>query len=82
MSPNEPSLPSSVIDLAILARLFEEHRPKLVAMVQRRMDPRLAARVGAEEVVNEAFLVAGRRWPASTTCGVGRRWEASVRGSR
>src|SRR5262245_3156403 len=62
MSPNEPSLPSSVVDLALLGRLFEEHRPKLVAMVQRRMDPALAGRIDAESVVNEAFLQARRKW--------------------
>src|SRR4051812_41340737 len=62
MSPNEPSSPSTVVDLAILGRLVEEHRAKLVAMVRRRMDPVLAAKVGAEDVVNEAFLVARRKW--------------------
>jgi RNA polymerase sigma-70 factor (ECF subfamily) len=63
MSSNEPSLPSTVVDLAILGRLFEEHRPKLVAMVRRRIDPALAGRIDAEELVNEAFLVARRKWP-------------------
>src|SRR2546430_15777513 len=63
MIPNDPSLPSSVIDLAFLGRLFEEHRPKLVAMVGRRMDPALAGRIDAEEVVTEAFLLARRKWP-------------------
>jgi RNA polymerase sigma-70 factor (ECF subfamily) len=63
MSPNEPPLPSTVVDLAILGRLFEEHRPKLVAMVRRRIDPALAGHLDAEGVVNEAFLVARRKWP-------------------
>jgi RNA polymerase sigma-70 factor (ECF subfamily) len=62
MSPDESS-PSTVRDLAILGRLFEEHRPKLLAMVRRRIDPALAAKVSAEDVVNEAFLVARRKWP-------------------
>ena len=61
MSPNDP-LPSTVVDLAILGRLFEEHRPKLLAMVRRRLDPALAGRIDAEGVVNEAFLVARRKW--------------------
>lgn len=62
MSPNEP-LPSAVVDLAILGRLFEEHGPKLLAMVRRRLDPALAGRIDAEGVVNEAFLAARRQWP-------------------
>jgi RNA polymerase sigma-70 factor (ECF subfamily) len=63
MNPDEPSS-STVHDLAMLGRLFEEHRAKLVAMVQRRIDPALAAKVGAEDILNEAFLVARRKWPA------------------
>ena len=52
---------SSIADLALLGKLFEEHRPRLLAMVQRRMDPALAARVGAEDLLNEAFLLARGR---------------------
>jgi hypothetical protein len=37
-------MPSSVGDLAALGKLIEEHRPKLGAMLQRRIDPALAAR--------------------------------------
>ncbi len=55
-------MPPSITDLALLGRLFEEHRPQLLAMVQRRMDPALAARVGAEDILGEAFLQARRRW--------------------
>ncbi len=53
---------SSVTDLALLGRLFEEHRPRLLAMVERRMDPALRARVGPEDVLNDAFLQARSRW--------------------
>lgn len=63
MNPNE-SLPSTVADLALLGRLFKEHRPKLLAMVRRRLDPTLEGRIDAEGVVHEAFLVASRRWSA------------------
>jgi RNA polymerase sigma-70 factor (ECF subfamily) len=62
MPPDEGSLPSSVVDLAVLGKLLEEHRPKLLAMVRRRLDPALAGRVDAEDVVNEAFFQARRRW--------------------
>lgn len=54
---------SSLADLAALGQLFEDHRPRLLAMVQRRLDPALAARVTAEDVLSEAFLQARRRWP-------------------
>jgi len=51
-----------VADLAQLAILFEEHRPKLLAMVRRRSDHRLAARRDPEDIVNEAFLKAQAAW--------------------
>ena len=50
---------SSVSELAALAKLFEEHRERLLAMARRRIDPALAARVDAEDVLGEAFLRAG-----------------------
>jgi RNA polymerase sigma-70 factor (ECF subfamily) len=53
---------SSIADLALLGRLFEEHRSRLLAMVQRRLDPALAARIDAEDILNEAFLLARSRW--------------------
>jgi RNA polymerase sigma-70 factor (ECF subfamily) len=64
MSCEESAPPSSVADMALLGKLFEEHRPRLLAMVQRRLDPALAARVSAEDVLSDAFLEARRRWTA------------------
>ncbi len=55
---------SSIVDLAVLGKLFEEHRPKLLAMVRRRLDPALAPRIDAEDVLSEAFLTARRKWDA------------------
>jgi RNA polymerase sigma-70 factor (ECF subfamily) len=49
-------------DLAALGKLLEEHRPRLLLMVQRRLDPALARRLDAEDVLSEAFLLARRRW--------------------
>jgi len=57
-----PNPPSSVSELAALAKLFEDHRARLLAMVRRRIDPALAARVDPEEVLAEAFLRAVDRW--------------------
>src|SRR5262245_58901528 len=54
--------PMSVADLAALARLFQQHRARLLAMLRRRIDPRLAARIDAEGVLNGAVVAAHRKW--------------------
>ena len=54
----------SVADMADLGRLLEEHRSKLLAVVQRRLDPALARRISPEDVLSDAFLQARRRWPS------------------
>jgi RNA polymerase sigma-70 factor (ECF subfamily) len=51
-----------VSELAALAKLFDGHRARLLAMVRRRIDPALAARVDPEDVLGEAFLRASARW--------------------
>jgi RNA polymerase sigma-70 factor (ECF subfamily) len=48
--------------MAELARLIEECRPKLSAMVQRRLDPALAPRLSAEDILSDAFLLARQKW--------------------
>ena len=52
----------TVSELASVGRLFEEYRPRLLAMVQRRIDPTLAVRIDPDEILNEAFLQACRKW--------------------
>lgn len=64
MTGEESSLPSSVADWAALGQLLEEHRIRLLAMLQRRIDPRLNLRLDPEEILSEAFLHARRRWSA------------------
>src|ERR1700752_313886 len=60
---SEESLPApSIADIAILGKLFEEHQPRLLAMLERRLDPKLAPRVSAEDILNNAFLEARRKW--------------------
>src|SRR5207244_9467827 len=44
-----------------LPALFEHFRPRLRQMVRLRMDPRLAARVDASDVLQEAFMDAARQ---------------------
>lgn len=51
-------------EFGVLGSLLTEHAPGLLAMVRRRMDPALAARIGAEDVLQDAFLLARTRWRA------------------
>jgi RNA polymerase sigma-70 factor, ECF subfamily len=51
-----------VSELAALAKLFEGHRARLLAMVRRRLDIALAGRVDPEDILGEAFVRAGARW--------------------
>jgi RNA polymerase sigma-70 factor (ECF subfamily) len=46
---------------AVFARLFEHFRPRLRRMVELRLDPRVAGRVDASDVLQEAYLDAERR---------------------
>jgi RNA polymerase sigma-70 factor (ECF subfamily) len=53
---------TSPADLAALGAILHQYRPELLAMVQRRLDPALAGRLDAEDILSEAFLQARRRW--------------------
>ena len=55
--------PVDVVDLATLGKMFEEHRPKLLAMIERRSDPALAARRHPDDILQNAYLKAQERWP-------------------
>ena len=59
--PN-PTL-SALAGEAILAGAFERLRPRLLAMIGRRVGSKLAARIDPEGVVQEAYLRARSRWP-------------------
>jgi RNA polymerase sigma-70 factor (ECF subfamily) len=45
-------------DQAAWGDLLERHRPRLYRMVELRLDPRLRARLGASDVIQEAYLIA------------------------
>ncbi|MBI3469374.1 MAG: sigma-70 family RNA polymerase sigma factor [Planctomycetes bacterium] len=62
--PERDPPPTADSDADRLASLFETHRQRLRAMVQRRLDPRLAARICADDVLQEAFFLAQRKWLA------------------
>jgi RNA polymerase sigma-70 factor (ECF subfamily) len=53
---------ASVYVPATLGRLLDENRRKLLAMLERRIDKGLNARIDAEEVYQEGCIVALRRW--------------------
>jgi RNA polymerase sigma-70 factor (ECF subfamily) len=70
MARQEGKLPSSVSEVVRLAQVFEQYRPRLLAMVRRRLDPALAARVDPEDIVGEAFLRAQARWSTHDVAGL------------
>jgi RNA polymerase sigma-70 factor (ECF subfamily) len=52
-------MPSSVADLAALGKMLEEHRPRLLAMLRRRIN---SAPIDPEDILQETLLLARRRW--------------------
>ena len=48
---------------AVLAELFDMHRPRLERMVNLRMDHRLHARLDASDVLQEAYIDLAQRLP-------------------
>jgi RNA polymerase sigma-70 factor (ECF subfamily) len=60
---SEP-IPHSVADLAEFGRLFDEYRPRLLAMLKRRIDPHLRARFDPEDILQDAYLAAQNKWGA------------------
>jgi RNA polymerase sigma-70 factor (ECF subfamily) len=63
---NDSAADSSLVDLAALGKMLQEHWPALRTIVHRRLDPRLANRIDPEEVLGEAFLRARHRWAKFT----------------
>jgi RNA polymerase sigma factor (sigma-70 family) len=59
-----------VVDVATLGKIFEEHKPKLLAMIQRRSDPALSARRNPEDILQNAYLRAQDRWPDFKNSGM------------
>ena len=51
-----------VAGLAALGKIFEENRPRLLSMLQRRSDRALSARRDAEDILNQAYMRAQARW--------------------
>jgi RNA polymerase sigma-70 factor (ECF subfamily) len=70
MSREEGGEPLSVADVAALTTMFEEHRSRLLVMLQSRIDPAMAARLSADDVLHETFFLARRRWHRFATSGM------------
>lgn len=64
MPSGDVPAPGSLASLAALGKLLDEHRPKLLLMVQRRIDPRLAVRLDPDVILQDAYLRARGRWDA------------------
>lgn len=62
--------PGPLPDNAPLEQHFAHHAPALRSMLQRRIDPRLGARLDADDVLQETFLVAQRKWPGFAASGL------------
>lgn len=60
---NQP-VTDSVAQMAQLGLVLQEHRPRLLAMLRRRIDPTLAKRIDAEDLLSKVYVLAGRRWQA------------------
>ena len=54
---------SSIADLATLGRLFDEYRPRLLGMLERRIDMALRARIDPQDILQQAYLTAHVKWP-------------------
>ena len=54
---------SSIGDLATLGRLFDEYRPRLLGMLERRIDPSYRARIDPQDNLQQAYLAAHTQWP-------------------
>ncbi|HJT32967.1 MAG TPA: sigma-70 family RNA polymerase sigma factor [Pirellulales bacterium] len=63
MTSDDLNPPSSLGEMAALAAVWQDHRAKLLAMIQRRISPSLSSRLDPEDVLSEAFLEAQRKWP-------------------
>jgi RNA polymerase sigma-70 factor, ECF subfamily len=46
----------------VVSELFEQHRPRLLEIVRRRIDPALALRVDENDIIHESFIRARERW--------------------
>jgi RNA polymerase sigma-70 factor (ECF subfamily) len=57
---------SYLTDEAILAEAFGRLRPRLLAMIGRRVSTKLAVRIDPEGVIQDAFVRARPRWQALT----------------
>jgi RNA polymerase sigma-70 factor, ECF subfamily len=52
---------AGVGDPGALGDLFERHRPRLERLVRFRLDPRVRARIGASDVLQETYIELSRR---------------------
>ena len=61
---------SSVADLAALGKVWNEHSPKLLAMIRRRIQFPIRSGDEAEDILQKVFETAHRRWEQTKGSGV------------
>ncbi len=62
-------MPTDFPEMDALAKLLDEHGPRLLAMVKRRIDGALTTRISAETILSDAFLAARDKWHRYETHG-------------
>jgi RNA polymerase sigma-70 factor (ECF subfamily) len=62
MTSKDERLPERPADCDDLASVFEKYRPRLEAMVRRRLDRTLARRIDPGDILADAFVQARRKW--------------------
>jgi len=61
----------SIHEFAEFDGLFKQHEERLLRMLQRRIDPRLAAPLGADAILSESYLRARGRWSSYVPSSIG-----------
>jgi RNA polymerase sigma-70 factor, ECF subfamily len=71
MTPTSSAHGGPIFEFAEFDGLFKEHEERLLRMLQRRIDPRLSVRLGAEAILQEAYLRARARWSSYELTSIG-----------
>ena len=53
---------STLADLATLGSLFDRYQSRLLEMLRRRIDPALSARLDADDLLSDTFVLAKQKW--------------------
>jgi len=71
MTPKAVMKRVSIYEFAEFDGLFKEHEERLLRMLRGRIDPRLSARLGADAILQEAYLRGRCRWSSYDPSSIG-----------